>query len=389
MWAGQQQELVYLRNRNPERGSIQNAKQALRNIINSSCDQPIGYPIYVSPLTTSYAETSDQLCSIVGGPISLSTFKAVILRLWNRLRIRCGEGCSSGGTARQGNGGFDNDINCTGNTDNPLRERGSHSSGSHSGSHSGDGSCENMGRSTAGSLGRGSTISSVGRNSGTFTRTNSGTLPHVAMTTLPPGKSTTSTLINIGVFRPFPSDNSVLTSATSILTSNITGSQNGSKGAIGGTGDNFCDFYQPFSSLHLGNSTSSHNGVINQEQYVTIRNLSTSNINSNKSTSNVTSNNCDLNEGNLTLLNRDSNDRLLSSYMTTYSQVRFSDRDHYVNVFGDRSSNADGNVHKINWNREKEGSRNIHKINKNLSAMLTTNKGQSENNSDSAISKAS
>jgi hypothetical protein len=30
LWAGQQQELVFLRNRNPERGSIQNAKQALR-----------------------------------------------------------------------------------------------------------------------------------------------------------------------------------------------------------------------------------------------------------------------------------------------------------------------------------------------------------------------
>lgn len=42
LWAGQQQELVYFRNRNPERGSIQNAKQALRNMINSSCDQPIG-----------------------------------------------------------------------------------------------------------------------------------------------------------------------------------------------------------------------------------------------------------------------------------------------------------------------------------------------------------
>lgn len=27
LWAGQQQELVYLRNTNPERGSIQNAKQ--------------------------------------------------------------------------------------------------------------------------------------------------------------------------------------------------------------------------------------------------------------------------------------------------------------------------------------------------------------------------
>ncbi len=49
-----------IRNRNPERGSIQNAKQALRNIINSSCDQPIGYPIYVSPLTTSYTDTNSQ-----------------------------------------------------------------------------------------------------------------------------------------------------------------------------------------------------------------------------------------------------------------------------------------------------------------------------------------
>ena len=61
LWAGQQQELIFLRNRNPERGSIQNAKQALRNIINSSCDQPIGYPIYVSPLTTSYCDTNTQV----------------------------------------------------------------------------------------------------------------------------------------------------------------------------------------------------------------------------------------------------------------------------------------------------------------------------------------
>ncbi|ENN80228.1 hypothetical protein YQE_03347, partial [Dendroctonus ponderosae] len=70
LWAGQQQELVYLRNRNPERGSIQNAKQALRNIINSSCDQPIGYPIYVSPLTTSYADTNEQYSSLVGGSVN-------------------------------------------------------------------------------------------------------------------------------------------------------------------------------------------------------------------------------------------------------------------------------------------------------------------------------
>lgn len=96
LWAGQQQELVYLRNRNPERGSIQNAKQALRNIINSSCDQPIGYPIYVSPLTTSYADTNDQLKAICGGPISLTLIKETIIGVWKRVRQRCGEGCSSG-----------------------------------------------------------------------------------------------------------------------------------------------------------------------------------------------------------------------------------------------------------------------------------------------------
>ena len=69
LWAGQLQELIFLRNRNPERGSIQNAKQALRNMINSSCDQPIGYPIYVSPLTTSYCETNPSFSSISFGNI--------------------------------------------------------------------------------------------------------------------------------------------------------------------------------------------------------------------------------------------------------------------------------------------------------------------------------
>lgn len=96
LWAGQQQELIYLRNRNPERGSIQNAKQALRNIINSSCDQPIGYPIYVSPLTTSYAETNEQLSEIIGGEITLEKIQNRILSSWHRIRKRCREGCSSG-----------------------------------------------------------------------------------------------------------------------------------------------------------------------------------------------------------------------------------------------------------------------------------------------------
>ncbi|XP_063385442.1 protein pecanex [Cydia fagiglandana] len=97
LWAGQQQELVYLRNRNPERGSIQNAKQALRNIINSSCDQPIGYPIYVSPLTTSYADTSPPLCSLLGGPVTVKAIRTRVAALCKRIRRRCGEGCSSGG----------------------------------------------------------------------------------------------------------------------------------------------------------------------------------------------------------------------------------------------------------------------------------------------------
>ncbi|XP_076252556.1 pecanex isoform X2 [Rhynchophorus ferrugineus] len=101
LWAGQQQELVYLRNRNPERGSIQNAKQALRNIINSSCDQPIGYPIYVSPLTTSYAETNEQYCSLVGGSVSLTKIRNYVFDLIRRIRKRCGEGCSSGASNRE------------------------------------------------------------------------------------------------------------------------------------------------------------------------------------------------------------------------------------------------------------------------------------------------
>lgn len=96
LWAGQQQELIYLRNRNPERGSIQNAKQALRNIINSSCDQPIGYPIYVSPLTTSYAETNEQLCKIIGGAITFDKIKNLAFKFCQRVRQRCREGCSSG-----------------------------------------------------------------------------------------------------------------------------------------------------------------------------------------------------------------------------------------------------------------------------------------------------
>lgn len=54
LWAGQVQELVFLGNETAERGSIQQMKFVLRNIINSIADVPVGYPVFISPLTTSY-----------------------------------------------------------------------------------------------------------------------------------------------------------------------------------------------------------------------------------------------------------------------------------------------------------------------------------------------
>uniref|UniRef100_A0A8C7U432 Pecanex-like protein n=1 Tax=Oncorhynchus mykiss TaxID=8022 RepID=A0A8C7U432_ONCMY len=106
LWAGQQQELVFLRNRNPERGSIQNSKQALRNMINSSCDQPLGYPMYVSPLTTSYMGTHKQLRSIWGGPLSLDSIRTWLFSKWLRVRKDNLTSCNSGGNME--------DVDCAG-----------------------------------------------------------------------------------------------------------------------------------------------------------------------------------------------------------------------------------------------------------------------------------
>ncbi|XP_078262379.1 pecanex-like protein 1 isoform X4 [Rhinoraja longicauda] len=128
LWAGQQQELVFLRNRNPERGSIQNAKQALRNMINSSCDQPIGYPIYVSPLTTSYSDTHEQLKTILGGPISITNIRNFIVSTWHRLRKGCGAGCNSGGNIE------DSDVGGVSTASNNVTANESQSTSSHGGS---------------------------------------------------------------------------------------------------------------------------------------------------------------------------------------------------------------------------------------------------------------
>uniref|UniRef100_A0A915L172 Pecanex-like protein n=1 Tax=Romanomermis culicivorax TaxID=13658 RepID=A0A915L172_ROMCU len=89
-WAGQQQEQIFLRNRNPERGSIQNARQVLRNIINSSADQPIGYPIYVSPLTTSFIESHPQIRSLTGPSLNLDDILSLVRRFFRLLVDNCG-----------------------------------------------------------------------------------------------------------------------------------------------------------------------------------------------------------------------------------------------------------------------------------------------------------
>ena len=55
LWASQQQELLFFQNTYAERGSIQNSTVVLRNMISQSCDEPVGYPIFVSELTHSFA----------------------------------------------------------------------------------------------------------------------------------------------------------------------------------------------------------------------------------------------------------------------------------------------------------------------------------------------
>ena len=94
-WAAQQEELVFIRNQNPERGSIQNARAILRNIINSSCDQPIGYPNYVSPILTSYASDHAEIRTKVGRDMTFSEVAASMFKLFGDCIATC-ISCNSG-----------------------------------------------------------------------------------------------------------------------------------------------------------------------------------------------------------------------------------------------------------------------------------------------------
>jgi hypothetical protein len=64
-------------------------------MINSSADQPIGYPIYVSPLTTSFIETHDQIEIITGRPITFHSIFTRAFRVLTQLRQHFGTSNSS------------------------------------------------------------------------------------------------------------------------------------------------------------------------------------------------------------------------------------------------------------------------------------------------------
>uniref|UniRef100_A0A914ZBM3 Pecanex-like protein n=1 Tax=Panagrolaimus superbus TaxID=310955 RepID=A0A914ZBM3_9BILA len=64
-------------------------------MINSSADQPIGYPIYVSPLTTSFIESHSQMKRITGPTVTFCTIANYFRRTFNRLRHHFGTSGSS------------------------------------------------------------------------------------------------------------------------------------------------------------------------------------------------------------------------------------------------------------------------------------------------------
>ena len=105
-WAGQLREQIFLRNKNAERGSIQHAKHVLRNLINSSCDQPVGYPIYVSPLITSFAESHSQYRKVACPNFSIPGLVRWLWGLQDRVKQYCRRSyrCGLGAGSRTGAG---------------------------------------------------------------------------------------------------------------------------------------------------------------------------------------------------------------------------------------------------------------------------------------------
>ncbi|EAY02568.1 hypothetical protein TVAG_116220 [Trichomonas vaginalis G3] len=55
LWQSEATSCLYFQNDNQERNSIQSNHFHLNNLVIQACNQPIGYPAYVSPVLTSYA----------------------------------------------------------------------------------------------------------------------------------------------------------------------------------------------------------------------------------------------------------------------------------------------------------------------------------------------
>lgn len=64
-------------------------------MINSSADQPIGYPIYVSPLTTSFVGTHPQIRTLIGPPLTPNLIGRFFHRIWSSVRSHFGTSGSS------------------------------------------------------------------------------------------------------------------------------------------------------------------------------------------------------------------------------------------------------------------------------------------------------
>ena len=54
LWASQIYEIMFFLSDSSERESIQSNPHFLHNLVTQSCDLPIGYPAFVSPISTSH-----------------------------------------------------------------------------------------------------------------------------------------------------------------------------------------------------------------------------------------------------------------------------------------------------------------------------------------------
>lgn len=59
----------------------------------------------MSPLTTSYADTNEQLSDVIGGAVTAEKIQSHLMNSWKRVRKRFREGCSSGIEAEISNAG--------------------------------------------------------------------------------------------------------------------------------------------------------------------------------------------------------------------------------------------------------------------------------------------